>query len=97
MAVIANALGALVSCLHAPAVMTAVYNLAKRSPCPLRFHIATEGAWDAGCAGGCLAAAALIARGAPLAYGILLSLGGAVTVLILLRRYYATRNVEVPA
>ena len=96
-AVIANALGALVVCLHAPVVMTAVYNLAKRSPCALRFHVATEGAWDAGCAAVSLSAAGLIALGAPLAYGILLSLGGAVVVLVLLRRYYSTRGVEVLA
>lgn len=89
MAVAANALGALVGCLYAPAMMTAVYNLAKNSPCALRFHLVTEGAWDAGCAAGCLTAAALIALGTPIAYAIPLSLAGAVTWLMLLRRYYA--------
>ena len=89
MAVAANALGALVVCLYIPAMMTAVYNQAKRSPCPLRFHLVTEGAWDAGCASGCLIAAALVAFGVPLALVILLSLGGAVASLVVLRRYYA--------
>lgn len=89
MAVVANALGALVVCLYVPTVMTAAYNQAKRSPCALRFHVATEGAWDAGCASGCLVAAALIALGVPLALAILLSLGGAIMSLALLRRYYA--------
>ena len=53
-AIIANAMGSLAQCLQVPAMMTAVYNLAKASPCTLRFHIATEGGWDAGCAAGCL-------------------------------------------
>jgi hypothetical protein len=88
-AVIANALGALVFCLYVPAIMTAVYNQSKGSPCALRFHVATEGAWDAGCASGCLVAAGLIALGAPLGAAILLSLIGALVILALLRRYYA--------
>ena len=88
MAIAANALGALVVCLYIPTMMTAVYNQAKDSPCPLRFHVATEGAWDAGCASGSFASAALIAAGAPLWSAILLALGGAVTTLVLLRAYY---------
>jgi len=97
-AVIANALGALVVCLYIPTIMTAVYNEAKHSPCPLRFHIATEGAWDAGCATGCFASAGLIVLGVPLSWAILLSLAGAVASLALMRRYYAeldARAVEI--
>jgi hypothetical protein len=99
MAVIANALGALVIALYIPTVMTAVYNEAKHSPCSLRFHIATEGAWDAGCASSCFVAAGLIALGVPLSFAILLSLIGAVASLVLLRRYYAelARRGEVGA
>ena len=89
MAVTANALGALVVCLYIPTMMTAVYNEAQHSPCSLRFHIATEGAWDAGCASSCFVAAGLIALGVPLSYAILLSLVGAFASLILLRRYYS--------
>jgi hypothetical protein len=89
MAIAANALGALVVCLYIPTMMTAVYNEAQHSPCSLRFHIATEGAWDAGCASSCFVAAGLIALGVPLSYAILLSLIGAFASLILLRRYYS--------
>lgn len=85
----ANALGALVACLYTPTLMTAVYNMAKRSPCPLRFHIATEGGWDAGGASGCLTMALLVSLGIPVSAGILLSLGGALASFVLLRRYYA--------
>jgi len=89
LAVLANALGALGGCLYAPTLMAAVYTMAKRSPCPLRFHIATEGGWDACGASGLLAAALMIELGLPLSYGILLSLAGLAAVGVMLRRYYA--------
>ena len=93
LAVGANAFGALVGALSIPATMTAVYNLAKASPCPLRFHIASEGGWDVGCAVGCLVAAGLAALGVPLSAAIALALLGALTNGVLLWRYYpsATR------
>jgi MFS transporter, DHA1 family, inner membrane transport protein len=89
LAVVAQACGALVLCLYAPALGTAVYNQAKRSPCPLRFHIAAEGGWDLGGASACLIAAAMLANGVPIGACILLSLAGALAAFLLLRRYYA--------
>ena len=89
LAVAANAAGALVPAFYMPTLMTAVYNQAQTSPCALRFHIATEGGWDAGAASGCLIAAALLWVGAPIAVGILLALVGTASVFLLLRRYYA--------
>jgi MFS transporter, DHA1 family, inner membrane transport protein len=88
LAVVANAAGALVPALYVPTLMTAIYNQAKGSPCALRFHIATEGGWDAGAAGACMAVAALLWAGAPIWLGIALSLPGAAAALALLRRYY---------
>ena len=76
LAVIANALGALLWPLLIPALGTAIYNMAKSSPCPFRFHLATEGGWDIGCFTGCLIAAGLSAAGVPLAIGVLLALPG---------------------
>jgi DHA1 family inner membrane transport protein len=95
LAVIANALGALVVCLYIPTVMTAVYNQAKRSPCTLRFHVATEGAWDVGGAAGVLLAALLAATGFSLSVALLLSLIGAAFLFSELRRYYA-RHPRLP-
>ncbi|WP_304217130.1 MFS transporter [Phenylobacterium aquaticum] len=95
LALTANALGALVTCLSTPTMMTAVYNLAKASPCSLRFHMATEGAFDMGCGSGCLAAASLLALGVPLQAALLLCLAGAVTTLMLLRGYYAREKLAV--
>lgn len=89
LAVVANALGALVVCLYIPTVMTAVYNQAKRSPCTLRFHVATEGAWDVGGAAGLLLSAALAAWGVPLSVALFFPLVGAVVLFVELRRYYA--------
>jgi hypothetical protein len=88
LAVGANALGALASCLLAPAQMVPAYNLAKASPCALRFHVAAEGGWDVGCSAGCLAAAALIAHGAGLPEVIALGFPGVAGQVFLLRRYY---------
>ena len=90
LAVTANALATVVALLLGPLMMARMYNLAKASPCPLRFTMATEGAWDVGCCAGCLSAAALATLHAPLSAGILLALGAAVVEVPLLLRSYAT-------
>ena len=41
--------------LYVPSLMTAIYNEAKASPCPLRFHFAAEIGWDVGGSLACLA------------------------------------------
>ena len=88
LAVFANAAGALVSCLYVPALGTAIYNQAKRSPCTLRFHIAAEAGWDLGGASALLIAAGLLSAGLPIGTGILLSLLGAMAAFHLLRTYF---------
>jgi len=88
LAVAANASGALVVSLMIPALMTPIYNAAKASPCPLRFHVATEGGWDIGCGAGCLVAAGFIAGGHTLAAPILLGLVGAAAAFMVLWRQY---------
>ena len=96
-AVIANALGGLVTCLYLPAFGTAVYNQAKRSPCALRFHIAAEAGWDTGGAVALAIAALMLMMGAPFGAAILVSLLGSAAVFLLLRRYYAGLPAETPA
>ena len=76
--------------------MAAVHNQAKRSACTLRFHVATEGAWDVGCGSGCLVAALLSALGV-LSVAILLSLLGALALFVLLRRYQRAIPVTMVA
>lgn len=89
LAVLANALGAFGYCLYIPTMMTAVYTLAKRSPCTLRFHVAAEGGWDLGGATGLLIAALATGLGAPLSASILVALAGVVPLVVMLQRYYA--------
>jgi MFS transporter len=88
LAVSANALGAVASCLLIPVQMVPVYNLAKLSPCTLRFHIAAEGGWDVGCFAGCVTTAGLIQLGAPLASVMLLGFVAVGAMVMLLGRYY---------
>jgi hypothetical protein len=88
LAVAANAPGALVAALYIPAVMAAVYNRAKASPCPFRFHMVSEGAWDVGGGAGCLAGAAVTASGHSLAWAILLGAPAAIVTVVLLLRHY---------
>ena len=98
LAVTSNALGALVLPLILPAQATASYNLAKASPCPMRFIIACEGGWDVGCASACLLAAGLAAAGVPLSITILMALPALAVLAHLLRRYFANGAVvPIPA
>jgi len=91
LAVIANALGALTMPLLIPGLATATYNMAKASPCPFRFQMATEAGWDIGGFSACVIAAALVASGVPLAVVLLLALPGLAAAALLLRRYYGQR------
>lgn len=77
LAVAANAAGAFALPLMIPPLVTATHNRAKAGPCPFRFMIATEGAWDLGCFAACLTSAALLAGGAPLWAPVLLGLPAA--------------------
>lgn len=92
LAVLANAAGGLIVALVTPVLMTPVYNLSKASRCTLRFHIATEGAWDLGCLAGCLIAAGLAALGLPLTVPILTALLAVGGLVALLFRHYGPRR-----
>ncbi len=73
-AVSANALYSAAWPSYATALNSQVYNLARRSPCTLRFHIVAEGGWDLGVSIGCGLAALMLYTGAsffwPLAIGV---------------------------
>ena len=66
--------GTMLGGLYIPSLMTAIYNEAEASPCPLRFHFTAEVGWDLGGALACLVAAAACAGGLPLQIVILLAL-----------------------
>ncbi len=96
LAALANLPGPIVAATLIPVLMTPAYNLAKASPCALRFHIASEGGWDVGCCSGCLAAAAVTASGLPLTVPLLMALPGMLVLVLVLRRYYG-RGADVAA
>jgi DHA1 family inner membrane transport protein len=93
-AAIANAAGTLAMTLVSPVLGTATSNLAKASPCPLRFHMGTEAGWDAGCFAACLAAAALAASGVSLSFVILLALPGIAAAMFVLWQLYPRGTVD---
>ena len=95
-AVIANALGALVSCLYVPTLMTVVYNKSQSSPCVARFHIATEGGWDLGGSTALITAAVLVHAGEGLRTVILLSLPGVIAAFVLLYHHYRAKDPTTP-
>ncbi len=88
LAVAANALGALFMPLLVPPMVAVTSNMAKASPCVLRFQLATEGAWDVGCLAACLLAAGLFAIGAPPVVEVLLVTPALLAGYLLLRRCY---------
>ena len=96
-AVAANALGALAMPLFVPGIGTAMYNMAKASPCALRFNMASEGGWDVGCFVGCIAAAAFYYYGQSLSAGILQGVPAAAGIILLLRHYYGRGGRLPPA
>lgn len=73
-AVTANALYSAAWPSYATSLNSQVYNQARRSACPLRFHVVAEGGWDMGMAFGCGLAAAMVYMGFgffwPLALGV---------------------------
>ena len=88
LAIAANALGSIAGALIIPAISTPLYNLSQASPCPFRYNIATEGAWDIGCGSGLLTAAAISALGGSLSFAILTALAPVGAVFWRLWRYY---------
>ena len=88
LAVAANALGAIATALITPAISTPLYNLSQASPCPFRYNIATEGAWDIGVGAAVLAAAAVSALGGSLSFMLLTALPAIGGVFWMLWRYY---------
>jgi len=88
LAIAANAIGAFAICFYVPVMNAPVYNLAKASPCALRFHVATEDSWDIGCIAACALALALLAAGLGLSAVILLALASCLGHAIVLHRYY---------
>lgn len=92
LAIAANAAGAFVMPLLVPSLVTANANLAKSTPCPLRFHMAQEAGWDIAGFGACVAAAALVWGGASPTWALLIGAPGLAWSVVLLWAYFAPRR-----
>jgi hypothetical protein len=92
-AIAANVIGTFAICFYVPTLMAPLYNLAKASPCTLRFHVATESAWDVGCVIASLLAAAVAGAGMSLAWIVLLTVPATAGQVWLLTRHYR-RHVQ---
>lgn len=91
--IVANALGG----LYLPTLMTVVYNEGKASPCPLRFHFAAEGGWDAGGICACLIGAAAWQAGLSPSITLLIALVGIAVQARLLRARYDAHALAAAA
>jgi MFS transporter, DHA1 family, inner membrane transport protein len=77
-AVSANALYSVAWPSYATALNSQVYNLARRSPCTLRFHVVAEGGWDFGMTIGCGLAAIMIHFGMGFFWPLTIGVAGSV-------------------
>jgi MFS family permease len=96
LAVASNALGAAAMALLSPVIGAAMYPLAKASPCPIRFTIATEAGWDTGAIIACLLGAGLLAAGVQPTLATLLALPGAAAFAWVLWVIYRGRADAAP-
>lgn len=85
----------LLDIFYSPVLLTAFYNIAAKTPCPLRFQCLAEGAWDIGCMIGALAAAGLLFMGAAPGWTIVPAMFGAIGQAVILRRYYAAHRLRL--
>lgn len=90
-AFLANTLNTLAPLVLTPVMMAPIYTMSKASPCPLRFHMATEGGWDVGCCAVCLLSAGLTGTGQPIAWSVLTALVAVFVGARWLLRQYNTR------
>lgn len=75
-AVLANIVAVVAWPIYGTATNARIYNLARQSPCPLRYHVVAEGGWDLGTAVSCLISAALIHFGFSYFWPLLVALIG---------------------
>jgi hypothetical protein len=78
--------GALVAGIYIPLLATTVYDRAKRSGAPYRFHVAAEAAWDIGAILSCCTIAAIAFGGAAPTLMLVPSVLGVLAIHRLLNR-----------
>jgi MFS transporter, DHA1 family, inner membrane transport protein len=92
-AITANSLAVIAWPMYATVMNGRLYDLAKQSPCTLRYHVVAEGGWDLGTAIGCTVAASLLWSGLSPFWPLSLSLVATVAgYLVLSRSFKETQN-----
>jgi MFS transporter, DHA1 family, inner membrane transport protein len=91
-AVVANAMTTAAWPSYATGFNSQIYNLARQSPCALRFHVVAEGGWDLGMAVGCGFAALLIYSGQGFFWALSVGLVGCVLGYVVLVPTLAKAN-----
>lgn len=87
-----TAVSSLLGASYLPVLMTAIYSLAAKAPCTLRFIFITECAWDTGCGTACLVTAGLLHAGIAPGWAVATAILGAVLQTVLLYKYYTSRR-----
>ncbi len=85
-AVTANALYSAAWPSYATSLNSQIYNLAQKSPCPLRYNISSEGGWDLGMTLGSCIAALFIYLGYGFFWPLAVGIGGVVLGYVLIAR-----------
>jgi MFS transporter, DHA1 family, inner membrane transport protein len=85
----ANALAVLAWPMYGTVLNGRLYDLAKQSPCTLRYHVVAEGGWDIGCALACLIAAGMIWMGLPFFWPLILSVIASYAGYVVMSRSFA--------
>ena len=75
-AVLANALAVMIWPIYATAINARIYNLARQSGCPLRYHVVAEGGWDLGTSVSCFISAAMVYLGFSFFWPLLVAIFG---------------------
>jgi MFS transporter, DHA1 family, inner membrane transport protein len=89
-AFLANAAAALAWPLYGTMFNARMYQLAKQSACPLRYHIVAEGGWDLGTGVSCALSALLISLGFSFFLPLLVALAGCALGYVVVTRSYET-------
>ena len=96
-AVLANVVAVVAWPIYGTATNARIYNLARQSPCPLRYHVVAEGGWDAGTAASCLISAALIHFGFSYFWPLLVALFGCGLGYLVLTNTFEVKTSSHPS
>ncbi len=87
-AISANALAVLIWPMYGTVLNGRLYDLAKQSPCTLRYHVVAEGGWDLGTAVGCVIAATLFWFGFSAFWPLILSVAASAAGYVVISRSF---------